>query len=740
MVIKKYNYNIINWSKFITEYKIIAQNNNKKIIINNNIYILLLLLFKYFILKDMCLVNYKNILKIFNSNIFNDISEFRLYFLFYYIIIENNLIKFLWYIHIQLIEKQIDYTIKNSCSYYHNNFIIFFIYLLSNKENYLLNYSKYNFYKNKTLLKKIFIYREFIIKVDYTTIHIYMKYIEYFRKTKYNEYITNNKLLWNYPKLKDILIIKINKGILFEKYNYRAAILLKFFNIYHIISNSDLNIDKNIRFINKFKHNQILKNNIKKNSSLINNSAIDNYNESNKSKILYKSFSLFKFKNLAIDNEHLITKITNLNIFKFLDLINPFSYFKFLKIFKNILTIYIIFITHEIYNRYILLSKKLRKIKFRHLISIHYKYQSIQFKFISYIYKYYFMNYNNKIFSKPSLINYGFLSYYYLENNIYIINYIKKNILLYRILNIFIVKHINIKFHNFFNYIDVEAHKANSFKNPALQKMWNINYIKNWKYKYPLHAPLYSNVFEGYNYDNRINHIISYNKNMPIPKNYYITQINWNFLSYWKTIIKWSFIKFYTILNNVSNELELSKIIYNYKYSLELIFWEIINSNNSKYNKYKYFLNFNILSKNIKITNIINVYFNKYFNAIINYFIKYSKDHLINISFCYYLFHDFFINIYTNINVTNHEIEKLIKKNIYIMDKYKKNYNNFFLWQIKNYCSLLRFKNFYFKNEYKYYMEYYIPISYPWETNYKIWLEKLHEKWKTKLQNEKNKI
>jgi hypothetical protein len=262
--------------------------------------------------------------------------------------------------------------------------------------------------------------------------------------------------------------------------------------------------------------------------------------------------------------------------------------------------------------------------------------------------------------------------------------------------------------------------------------MWHINYIRNWKYKSFLHAPLYSNVYKGYNYDNKINHIIAYNKNMPIPKHSYITQINWNFITYWKTINKWSFIKFYNILNNLDNEKELSKIIYNYKYSLEFIFWEIINSNNNKYNNYKYIFNFNILNKNIKIKNILNIYLNKYFNSIINYWIKYPKNNIINISFCYSLFKDFNINIYTH-NGKYNKIEKIIKNNTYIMDKYRKNYNNFFLWQIKNYCALLKFKNFYFKYEYKYYMEYYIPITYTWETNYKIWLDRLHEKWKMKL-------
>jgi hypothetical protein len=95
MILNEYD-NTIYSSKLLINYKNIIKNNNEKIILlNKNIYIIILLLFKYFILKDMCLINYKNILNIFNSNIYNNIREFRLYFLFYYIIIENNLIKFL---------------------------------------------------------------------------------------------------------------------------------------------------------------------------------------------------------------------------------------------------------------------------------------------------------------------------------------------------------------------------------------------------------------------------------------------------------------------------------------------------------------------------------------------------------------------------------------------------------------------------------------------------------------------
>tara|TARA_B110001454_G_C12565951_1_gene369778 strand:- start:8 stop:775 length:768 start_codon:yes stop_codon:yes gene_type:complete len=254
----------------------------------------------------------------------------------------------------------------------------------------------------------------------------------------------------NYPKLKLFFLIRLNKGIRYKKLNYRKMILLNFYNIYHIITNPDLYI------YDKF---------------LVKNDNINKNYEYNKSIILNKKFSIYRFDNFFINDKFIMIKLINLDIFKFINFINPVFLNKLIYLFKKILFIYTIFLSHEIYDKYIILSKKLRKIKFRHLISIHYKYQNTQFKFITYIYKYYFKKYSCFIFLNHFLINYGFLSFYCLEDNVYIINYIKKKILLYRIINIFISRHVKTQFDKLFNYIDVDPHKANSFKNPALQKM-----------------------------------------------------------------------------------------------------------------------------------------------------------------------------------------------------------------------------------------------------------------------------
>ena len=90
----------------IENYKTYTFFSGNEIIINNNKYILLLLLFKYFILKDISSMDSNTYLNIYNLNIDLNILEFRLYYILYYIIIENNLIQFLWFLHIQLIENQ----------------------------------------------------------------------------------------------------------------------------------------------------------------------------------------------------------------------------------------------------------------------------------------------------------------------------------------------------------------------------------------------------------------------------------------------------------------------------------------------------------------------------------------------------------------------------------------------------------------------------------------------------------
>lgn len=110
-------------------------------------------------------------------------------------------------------------------------------------------------------------------------------------------------------------------------------ILLNFYHIYYIITNADFYRYKNQK-------------------------PLYNYHELKKSIILNKKLSLFRYDNFLLDNKGLIIKLTNFGFNKFIKYINPIIYSRLINLFKKILLIYIIFISHEIYDKYIILSKK----------------------------------------------------------------------------------------------------------------------------------------------------------------------------------------------------------------------------------------------------------------------------------------------------------------------------------------------------------------------------------------------
>lgn len=84
-----------------------------------------------------------------------------------------------------------------------------------------------------------------------------------------------------------------------------------------------------------------------------------------------------------------------------------------------------------------------------------------------------------KIFPTFNLINYSFLSYYFLGNKDYILYYIKKNILVYRITNIILNDYTSLILDNIHWDIVVEAHKVMKTSHPDVYKTWQKNYIRN---------------------------------------------------------------------------------------------------------------------------------------------------------------------------------------------------------------------------------------------------------------------
>lgn len=137
---------------------------------------------------------------------------------------------------------------------------------------------------------------------------------------------------------------------------------------------------------------------------------------------LIKGFSFFNYENLKINNDYIYYKILNYDILFFIKFLNPVFFFKIFKIFKLIFFIYISFIIYEIFHKYISLIKSWRKINWKHILSLFWRLYSYKFKFFSFFFKIFIKFKFNKIFKNVFLINYGFLSFYYLEIiNIFII-------------------------------------------------------------------------------------------------------------------------------------------------------------------------------------------------------------------------------------------------------------------------------------------------------------------------------
>jgi hypothetical protein len=113
----------------------------------------------------------------------------------------------------------------------------------------------YNIYINKV----IYFFEDFVIKAEGKCFVLYRHYFEHFRLLKYNEYLSTNKILHQYPLLKKILhahtgklrrdfIIDFRKNILFKNY----------YNIY-VFEESDITEDD---FQHNILHNKILYKNL----------------------------------------------------------------------------------------------------------------------------------------------------------------------------------------------------------------------------------------------------------------------------------------------------------------------------------------------------------------------------------------------------------------------------------------------------------------------------------------------
>lgn len=663
--------NIINWLVSVKNFRDFKPNKPNKLLSNN--YFLFFLFFKYLILKDVCFLNFKVLIQKYNLNLYLNIIECRFYYLFFFIIIRNKLYDFITFFYQNILEYNNRNYIKSyKYIFFYNNYIYLNIYLLKYLQIFIIKFNKYNYYKCIKIYNNFFFYKEFKLKVDYNSFFLYRRYIEYFRLSKYNEYLSNNILFNKYPKLKYILHVFFSN---YKKFNftYRKSIIMNFFNIYKLKNSKFKDFDKYKLNLNNKRYN-------------VNNNII-----------LIRSLNLSNFLYLKLDNNFLYLKLNNNNFIKFLDITQNSLYIKIYNIFIIFISIYIAYTTYKVHHIFILRYKQIRRLKCRHIIALHWKYNKSKYYFLPYIFKIFYKFFTYNIFNIPNIINYGFLSYYFLENNTYLKNYIKKKILLYRITNIIIIEYISILFDCLHWDIDLEAHKFKSFSQPDILKMWQININKHLSKKQKLIAPINPNIFDSKN--KSIQSFISLDF---LPKDHF--RINNLFIFLWKFIYKWSIVLFTDILHITRNNKGFRNIFFNYKYSFEFISWEIFNSNNNNYILNKYFLKFNYILKIIKIENIITLFLSKYNNNILQYITKYTKDYFINLSFIYIFLRDLYILILSKKNKIK-KIKYLILQKKFIVNKYNFYYYKFFYWQLNSFLSLQRFWLFY--NKYKiYYKDY----------------------------------
>jgi hypothetical protein len=111
------------------------------------------------------------------------------------------------------------------------------IYMETYKNNLLIHN-----YKNKYFLKNIkiniFIYKDFIFKIELIFYLIYRDYIEYIKRYKYNEYLDENPITLKYPLLK-VLLRKVDQDLLNiikkkEKEFIKTRDIINNFDLYYL--------------------------------------------------------------------------------------------------------------------------------------------------------------------------------------------------------------------------------------------------------------------------------------------------------------------------------------------------------------------------------------------------------------------------------------------------------------------------------------------------------------------------
>ena len=202
----------------------------KELLINKTLFLFLFFVFKYYIFINLC-NNIKNIpKKYYNSNNKN-------FFVLFFLLLKNN--------NINIILDKFKYI------YFFDKKIYIFIEFLNNN----IYLKKYKFdYLNKNQNIKVFLYFDFYLRIDFVLFIHYKHYMNYFRISKYNEYLTIHPALYKFPLLKKylrkLLVDRLDKVLL--NFSFEESIF-KNFKLYLYNSNNNKfinNIKYNLKFLN----------------------------------------------------------------------------------------------------------------------------------------------------------------------------------------------------------------------------------------------------------------------------------------------------------------------------------------------------------------------------------------------------------------------------------------------------------------------------------------------------------
>jgi len=164
------------------------------------------------------------------------IRNIKYYYILYFFLIKKILKNYSYY---SKIENNINSdSLRLSLGYKDNYFLIYLENFFS-ETNKLRNISYNFFFKSKKSL--IYFEEYYKFRLDIYSFLFYGKYMEYIRKSIYNEYLTFTRILWNYPLLKTFFrLITYTRLSKLKDNNFSFATNQAILNRYHIYDDFDM--------------------------------------------------------------------------------------------------------------------------------------------------------------------------------------------------------------------------------------------------------------------------------------------------------------------------------------------------------------------------------------------------------------------------------------------------------------------------------------------------------------------